>query len=240
MQITKSLSDIDEKELLLQQDCYLQFINRFPGVTISEAQILFGNNFIRNYKKENLIYREGDNIKGCYFVYSGIVKIFKTGIEGKKQIIKFEKGGDLFGFRSLIRKESACTSVEAMTDVILCHIADDQLQRLLKSSAPFTYQLMQITCKELGDSNSYIKDIAQKPVKARLAEALCMLVKDFGMEEDGTLGIVLSREDLAAVVGTATETVIRLLSEFKSLGIIATNGRRLRIIILLRLQQMAL
>ncbi|MGL5682022.1 MAG: Crp/Fnr family transcriptional regulator [Marinifilaceae bacterium] len=209
---------------------YQHFINKFPGVTLHQAKELLGNDCIRVYKKDDVIYREGHAIKGCYFVHAGIVKIYNTGKEGKQQIIKFEKDGDLFGFRSLIRKEPACTSVEAMSDVVLLYISANALQHLLLSSAPFTYQLMQITCKELGDSNSYLKDMAQKNVKARLAEALCTLINDFGVDDDGVLNITLSREELADLIGTATETVIRLLSEFKTMGLIATKGRRLRII----------
>ena len=88
---------------------------------------------------------------------------------------------------------------------------------------------MQITCKELGDSNSYLKDMAQKTVKSRIAESLCMLIDDFGVDEENVLNITLSREELADLIGTATETVIRLLSDFKTMGLIATKGRRLRI-----------
>ena len=68
------------------------------------------------------MYSEGTCMKGCYFVYEGVVKIYQTGNEGKEQIIKFEKEGDIFGFRSVILKETACTSVETLSDCILCFI----------------------------------------------------------------------------------------------------------------------
>lgn len=85
---------------------------------------------------------------------------------------------------------------------------------------------MQIACKELGESNRYIKDIAQKSVKERLAEILLMMANDFGIEEDGTLKLNISREDLGNFVGTATETVIRLLSEYRNEGLVDAKNEK--------------
>ena len=90
--------------------------------------------------------------------------------------------------------------------------------------------MMQIACKELGDSNRYIRDIAQKSVKERLAESLLLLAKEFGMENDGTLKLNITREDLSNFVGTATETVIRLLSDYKAEGLVEAKGRKIKLL----------
>ena len=90
-------------------------------------------------------------------------------------------------------------------------------------------ELMQLTCKELGEANAYITDIAQKTVRERLAEILIHLKNDFGLDENNILQISLTREELANIVGTATESVIRLLSEFKQDQLIELNGRKIRI-----------
>ena len=174
-------------------------------------------------------------IKGCYFVYSGIIKIYQTGHEGKNQIIKFDREGDIFGFRSVIRREPACSSVETLTDAILCYIPDAALLHLIKSNAGFAYDMVQIACKELGESNHYIRDIAQKSVRERLAEVLLTIAADFGMEKDGTLKLSITREDLSNIVGTATETVIRLLSDYKSEGLVDSLGRK---IVLLNIEKL--
>ena len=89
---------------------------------------------------------------------------------------------------------------------------------------------MKLTCKELGEANSYITDIAQKTVKERLAEILLHLESEFGLDSTGVLRISLTREELSNIVGTATESIIRLLSEFKSSGYIETNGRKIKIL----------
>ena len=82
----------------------------------------------------------------------------------------------------------------------------------------------------MGESNCYLTDIAQKSVKERLAEVIVQLVNDFGLDSDKIMKITITREELANIVGTATESVIRLISEFKSEGILESKGRKLRIL----------
>jgi CRP-like cAMP-binding protein len=89
---------------------------------------------------------------------------------------------------------------------------------------------MKLTCKELGEANSYITDIAQKTVKERLAEILMHLDEEFGEDASGVLKVSLTREELSNIVGTATESIIRLLSEFKSHGYLELNGRKIKIL----------
>ena len=89
---------------------------------------------------------------------------------------------------------------------------------------------MQVTCRELGEANSYITDIAQKTVRERLAEILIHLKDDFGLNDNMVLSLSLTREELSNIVGTATESVIRLLSEFRQDGLIELNGRKIRIV----------
>jgi CRP-like cAMP-binding protein len=100
----------------------------------------------------------------------------------------------------------------------------------VKHNGNFALELLQIACKELGEANDYITDIAQKTVRERLAEVIIHLRKDFDLDNDKYLQITLTREELANMVGTATESVIRLLSEFKQDGLIELQGRRIKII----------
>lgn len=229
----------EEIKLPGNAECCEKFRQAFKNLSTAELSPLFCNNSIKFYKKGSVVYLEGTRMKGCYFVYSGIIKIYQTGNEGKEQILKFEKEGDFFGFRSVILKEKACTSVETLTDAILYFIPDTSLFQLIKSNPDFAYELMQIACKELGESNRYIRDIAQKSVKQRLAEILLLMANDFGAEEDGTLKLNISREDLSNFVGTATETVIRLLSEYKTEGLVESKGRRIKLLNIPKLKTMA-
>ncbi|MEG0795069.1 MAG: Crp/Fnr family transcriptional regulator [Odoribacter sp.] len=219
--------------------CQKKLKHTFKNLSDEELCCLLKSDAVRFYKKGELIYAEGARIKGCYYVYSGIIKIYQTGQEGKEQIIKFDQENDLFGFRSVICHEPACTSVETLSDAILCYIPDVVLLNLIKSNSGFAYDMMQIACKELGDSNRYIRDIAQKSVKERLAEILLLIAGDFGVENDGTLKLSITREDLSNFVGTATETVIRLLSDYKLEGILESKGRKIKLLNVEKLKTIA-
>lgn len=182
------------------------------------------------YKKGSVIYHEGNRISGCYCVSEGIIKIYKTGIDGKEQIISFAKRGDVIGFRSVLSGEVACTTAKVIEDSSLCYIPGDTLISLFKKNGEFSMDLMQLACKELGEANAYITDIAQKTVRERLAEVLLHLKNNFDLDSEQFLQITLTREELANIVGTATESVIRLLSEFKSDKLIELHGRKIKLL----------
>jgi CRP-like cAMP-binding protein len=101
---------------------------------------------------------------------------------------------------------------------------------LVKTNGNFAVEMLKLICKELGEANTYITDIAQKTVKERLAEILIRLEDEFGHNTDGVLQIFLTREELSNIVGTATESIIRLLSEFRQEHLIELNGRKIKIL----------
>ena len=206
------------------------FAKSFKHLNRDQMNLLFLDEECELLKRGTVIYAEGDSARGCYFVYSGVLKVFKTGLEGKEQIIRFGKSGDIIGFRSVLSQEPACTSTKVIQDAIVCFIPSHALTQLLQQNPDFSMELIQRTCKELGRANSYITDIAQKSVRERLAEVLIQLMETFGLAQDNTLQIGLTREELSNMVGTATESVIRLLSEFKSDGLIEIKGRKIKIV----------
>lgn len=181
------------------------------------------------YKRGTIIYEEGSRINGFYCVQKGIIKIYKTGFDGKEQIIRFAKKGDIMGFRSTLAREKACTTAKVLEDASIFFVHGDTVINLVKKNGDFGYELLRIACRELGEANDYIADIAQKTVRERLAEVLIHLRQDFDIDRDNFLKISLTREELANMVGTATESVIRLLSEFKQDNLIELQGRRIKI-----------
>jgi CRP/FNR family transcriptional regulator, polysaccharide utilization system transcription regulator len=221
----KSLQSIPYEE-----EINLQEIEIFKGLSKPELEKLHDTMVCSQFKKGTIIYHEGSRINGTYVVVDGVLKIYKTGFDGKEQIIRFAKGGDLIGFRSVISDELACTTAKVINDVVMCYIPGDELTHLIKESPEFAMNLMKLTCRELGESHKYLTDIAQKTVRERLAEVLLLLMDTFDVEPDGTLKISLTREELANMVGTATESVIRLLSEFKSDKLIELNGRKVKLL----------
>jgi CRP-like cAMP-binding protein len=209
--------------------CLVRANSIFKHLTPDELEKVTFDKSSEHYKRGSIIYREGSRINGCYCIQKGIIKVFKTGIDGKEQIIRFARPGDIIGFRSVLSNELACTTAEVLDESSLCYIPAETLVFLVKHNGNFSMELMQLTCKELGEANAYITDIAQKTVRERLAEILIHLKNDFGLDENNILQISLTREELANIVGTATESVIRLLSEFKQDQLIELNGRKIRI-----------
>jgi CRP-like cAMP-binding protein len=212
------------------EECSLKLHPLFKHLTDEEIELVDYYKECNYYKRGEILYHEGRRMTGFYCVIRGIVKIYKTGIDGKEQIIAFARNGNILGYRSVLSNENACTTSKVIEDGVLCFIPANLLIDLVKKNSEFSFEIMKLTCQELGDANSYITDIAQKTVRERLAEILVLLKDRFGLDESQTLQISLTREELANIVGTATESVIRLLSEFKSDGLLELNGRKIKIL----------
>jgi CRP-like cAMP-binding protein len=211
----------------------------FKHLTAEEHAIVEREKVCNTYKRGSVIYHEGSRTNGFYCINSGVVKIFKTGIDGREQIIAFAKKGGIIGYRSILSSELACSSAKVIEDATLCFIPGETLISLVKTNGNFSMSIMQQTCKELGEANSFITDIAQKTVRERLAEVLLNLKDIFELDNDQVLQISLTREELANIVGTATESVIRLLSEFKQDKLIDLNGRKIKVLDIKRLEKIS-
>ena len=209
---------------------FLKTSTVFKHLTEEELDNLPLYNAPDHYKKGAIIYEEGGRISGFYVVCKGIIKIYKTGFDGKDQIIRFAKPGDIMGFRSTISGELACTTTKSIEEAEITYIPGEMVKSLVKSNGEFAMDLLQIACRELGEANDYITDIAQKTVRERLAEVLIHLKWTFNLDRENYLQIALTREELASIVGTATESVIRLLSEFKQDKLIELHGRKIKIL----------
>ena len=214
----------------LCEKCALESGAIFQHLTHDEVEKLnFEKDFLQ-YKRGEVLYTEGNRISGFFCINSGIIKVFKTGSDGKEQIIRFAKPGEIIAYRSVLSNEVACTTAEVIEDSQVCFIPSDILISLVKSNSTFAFELLKLACDELGEANSFITDIAQKTVRERLAEILLLLINEFGLDEQSFLKISLTREELANIVGTATESVIRLLSEFKTDKLVELNGRKIKIL----------
>lgn len=200
----------------------------FKKLTDDELNRLNFEKSCSAYRKGTIVYREGSRLTGFYCVTKGIIKIFKTGIDGKEQIIRFAKRGEIIAYRSLLSQELACTTAKVIEEAVLCHVPYQTLLYLIQNNWQFAHHMLQIVCRELREANDYITDIAQKSVRERLAEVLLLLRESFDLDHQNTLQISLTREELANMVGTATESVIRLLSEFRQDNLIELQGRKIK------------
>jgi len=202
----------------------------FRHLDSEQQNLILHNKITDTFKRGSIIYEEGHRMKGFYWVQKGILKIYKTGFDGKEQIIKFAQPGDIIGYRSVISSELACTSGEVLEEATLSLISADILLELIKTNGDFAVEMMKLTCKELNEANDYLTDVAQKTVKERLAEIIIHLDESFGRNADGILKISLTREELSNIVGTATESIIRLLADFRDRDLIELKGRKIKIL----------
>jgi CRP-like cAMP-binding protein len=190
-------------------------------------------------KKGEPIFEEGESVNGIYCVKDGVCKLSKLSANGKDQIVKLVKPGELLGQRSMISDEPANLSAVALEDMEVCFIPKSEVLGFFNNNNQFSMNVMKTICGDLKESDDHMVSMAQKTVKERLAETLLYLEDTFGRNEDGSLHIQLSREELAGMIGTATESCIRLLSEFNKNGLIDINGKRISIIEKNKLKRMA-
>ena len=180
-------------------------------------------------KKGETVFNEGDALNGIFCIKDGVCKLSKLSDNGKDQIVKLVKKGELLGQRSLISEESTNLSAIAIEDMQVCFIPKQEILQFFNENNQFSLNMMKSVCGDLKDADDNMVNLAQKTVKQRLAEVLIKLETDFGKHEDGTLKIQLSREEIAGMIGTATESCIRLLSEFNKEGWITLQGKKITI-----------
>ncbi|UOQ98917.1 Crp/Fnr family transcriptional regulator [Hymenobacter sp. 5317J-9] len=199
---------------------------------MEELDFISGSKVSQSYQKGQRIFQEGSPSLGLHCVNQGKIKVTKTSGDGKEQIVRLSKGGDVMGFQSVLTETTYSTSAVALEDCVVCFIPRADFFRVWQSNVQFSTSLMQMMAKALGAAEVQMLHLAYKPVRERLAEALLLLYHTF-REEDQALPftIAISREDLASMVGTAKETATRLLSDFKEEGIIATRGSQVTILL---------
>jgi CRP-like cAMP-binding protein len=191
------------------------------------------------YKKGQAIFSEGIPPTGLFCIHTGKVKIFKTGDEGREKIVRLAGDGDVLGYRALLTGIPSSVSAAALEDSVICCIPRDTFFSMLRSNGKFSMRIIELLSAELGRAEEQIVQIAQKPVRERLVEALLLLKETYGTEDgDGsTLNVRLSREELAGIVGTAVETLVRTLADLKKNRVIATEKKKIRILDLPRLRE---
>jgi CRP-like cAMP-binding protein len=178
-------------------------------------------------KKGEPIFEEGETTNGIFCVKDGVCKMTKLSANGKDQIVKLVKPGELLGQRSMISDEPANLTAVALEDMEVCFVPKSEILQFFNQNNQFSMNVMKTICGDLKEADDHMVSMAQKSVKERLAETLLYLEDNFGLNEDGTLRIQLSREELAGMIGTATESCIRLLSEFNKNGWIDLTGKKI-------------
>ncbi|EDP96560.1 Crp/Fnr family transcriptional regulator [Kordia algicida OT-1] len=211
------------------EQCIVRQFNSLKSLTKEELIRISGCKTSKTIKKGQLIFDEGENVNGVYCIKDGVCKLTKLSANGKDQIVKLVVKGDLLGQRSLVSDEVTNLSATALSEMQVCFIPKQEIMHDLHENSDFTLDVLQHMAKDLRKADNVIVNMAQKSVRQRLAEALIYIYNTFGTTEDDMLSVILSREDYANIVGTATESAIRILSQFKKDGLISTKGKQIKI-----------
>lgn len=210
--------------------CIIRHFNSFKSLTTEELTCISDSKSEMNFKKGQVVFTEGSTINGVFCVKSGKCKLSKLNSNGKEQIVRFVKGGDVLGYRSVIVNEPVTLTVTALDNMNACFIPKADIFDALEKNPKFMMDMMKTACTDLKDANMTLSKMAQKNVRERLADTLLFLQETFDVTEDGYIDVQLSREEISSIIGTATESAIRLLSEFKKDSLINLKGKNIQII----------
>jgi DNA-binding response OmpR family regulator len=176
------------------------------------------------YKKKENIYKEGDYLHGIYYVNKGKLKVFKMHEHGKEFITSLLKDGDFFGYTPLLEGRPSTESTQALENSEITFIPEGEFFNLIYNNQQVAKKFLHILTKNITEQQEQLLDLAYSSVRKRVAEALVLLQKRYKEEGHPTFSMSISREDLANLAGTATETTIRTLTNFKEEGLIDIKG----------------
>lgn len=207
------------------------------GLPESDLALLNSNMVTHTYKKGEILFREGSYPTGIYYVTKGKVKKYKTDKEGREQIFYVCRKGEALGYHALISEEKYTDTAATLEESIVAFIPKDDFLKAIQLSTVLSNRLLKVMSHEFGVLVNGLAVYAQRSVRERLALSLIILRDKYKKEhQDKPVELDLSRDDLAKFVGTARETLVRLLHDFKKDGLIETHGRK---IILLKPQEIS-
>ena len=212
------------------ENCIIRELNSLKALKKEELKAISDSKITRRIKKGEALFQEGEKLGGVFCVRNGVSKLSKISDNGKDQIVKIASKGEVMGQRSVISEEATNLSAVALNDMEVCFIPKNNIIERIQDNPAFTQAILKHMAQKLKIADDFIVNMAQKTVNQRLAEILLYLNTTFGSDEEGYLALILSRADIADVVGTATELCIRTLAKLKKQGLIETKGKRIKIL----------
>lgn len=194
----------------------------------------------KHYDADEIIFQQGTIPKGLFCVNSGKVKIYATGSSGVDQIIRFATAGDIIGYRALLSGDKYFCSAEALEQSSICFIPKENIFGLVNSNIGFALRIIKLLSSDLKSAMNQVHSFSNKNVRERVAEGLLIMKECFGLEEDNkTIAVELSREEISNLVASTRETVSRTLKELSDEKIILLKNKKIKIINLKKLIESA-
>jgi len=218
------------KKMSKCEQCIVREMNSLKALTSADLIKMSQCKTSHLIKKGELIFEEGENVNGVYCIKDGVCKMTKLSQNGKSHIVKLIKKGELLGQRSMLSDEPANLSAIALDDMQVCFIPKSDLLGFFNQNNSFSMNIVKNLCEDLKSADDLMVDMAQKSVRERLAHVLLYIEETFGVNDDNSIKLSLSREEIAGMIGTATESCIRLLSEFRKDNMIVLSGKKITIV----------
>lgn len=212
------------------ENCIVRQLNSLKALNKEELKRISDSKVTKNVRKGETIFSEGERLGGVFCVRSGVSKLSKLSDNGKDQIVKMAARGEVLGQRSVITDEVTNLSAVALSDMEVCYFPKSHLTDSLNTNPRFTKAILLQMADDLKFADDVIVNMAQKTVKQRVAETLMYLEDNFNVDDDGFIAVILTREDIANVVGTAKEACIRTLASFKKENWVALDGKRIKLL----------
>lgn len=196
-----------------------------------EKRLITDNFHIHNFKKNQIIYSEGDEPKFLWCLLKGKVKKYKNGQNERSQILRLHRPTQYFGYRAYFGGEKYVSSAAAFEPSVIGSIPLKVVESLIRGNIELAMFFIHELSRNLGRSDTKIVNLTQKHIRGRLAEAILLLAENYGLEDDNaTLKIYMSREDLANLSNMTTSNAIRTLTAFVNEKVLVVDGRRIKII----------
>lgn len=212
----------------------------FSVLTTEQKEILKSGLTAAFYKKGDYIFKEGDKPTGLICLSEGKVKVFKEGVGGREQIVRLAKPIGFIGYRALFAEENHHASAVAIEDSAVCCVDKESLYKLIRMNSELSMSIIKAFATELGFSYFRTVTLTQKHIRGRLAESILFLKDTYGFEKDEiTLKVYMSREDIANLSNMTTSNAIRTLSAFATEGVIAIDGRKIKILDISKLERIS-
>lgn len=211
---------------------YLKRIPVFAHLSKEDLALIDGIVQIKKYPKDSIIFVEGDYGNELYFVKSGKVKISKMLEDGSEKILHFLKEGDIFAEILIFNGGEYPATAQVLETSEIGMIVNDDLEQVLKKRGDITFKITEVMAERLRAAQYHIRDLALREMDGRLASSLLALAEDYGEETDKghSINISLSQQQLASLVGGSRETVARILSSWKKLGLIKVEKQIISIV----------
>lgn len=193
---------------------------------------------INKYKKKQAVYSEGNHPNRLYYVLKGKVKAYKTNEEGKELVTDLFSRGDFLGHIALLEGTAYKDSAVAMEETDLAVIPKEDFDELINNNPEIAKKFIQLLAKNISDKEDHLLGLAYNSLRKKVAEALLLLQKKYQQREENIFVIDISRESLASIAGTATESLIRTLSDFRNEKILDIKNGSITIINPLKLENL--